>query len=368
VKSSKFRRIGVLTGGGDCPGLNAVIRAVVKTCAFEYGIDVVGIEDGYGGLINDRMRPLGSDDVSGILARGGTILGSSNKDNPFRVPVEEDGQKKFRDLSDQAIKNAARHGLELLVVIGGDGSLSIAHQLSEKGLPVVGIPKTIDNDLAATDVTFGYDSALVTATDAVDKLHTTAASHHRLMVLEVMGRYAGWIGLGAGMSGGGDVILIPEIPFEIDKVAAFVRERGFRGRNFAIVVVAEGATPVGGGLFVDRKIDDSTDAIRLGGIGRWVATQLEQKLEREEREARVTVLGHLQRGGQPSAYDRVLATRFGVAASRLVAAGEVGRMVSLHGIEVDSVPLEEAVKQIRRVDPNSQIVQAARAVGTCFGD
>jgi ATP-dependent phosphofructokinase / diphosphate-dependent phosphofructokinase len=365
VNSSKYRRIGILTGGGDCPGLNAVIRAVVKTCAFEYGIDVIGIQDGYGGLITDRMRPLTSDDVSGILARGGTILGSSNKDNPFRVPVEEDGQKKFRDLSDQAIKNAGRHGMEMLVVIGGDGSLSIAHQLSEKGLPVVGIPKTIDNDLAATDVTFGYDSALVTATEAVDKLHTTAASHHRLMVLEVMGRYAGWIALGAGMAGGGDVILIPEIPFEIEKVADFVRERGYRGRNFSIVVVAEGAAPKGGGLFVDRTVEDSTDAVRLGGIGRWLAQQLEEKLERE---ARVTVLGHLQRGGEPSAYDRVLATRFGVAAARLVAAGEVGRMVSLHGIEVDSVPLAEAVEQIRRVDPASQIVQAARAVGTCFGD
>jgi len=365
VKSSKYRRIGVLTGGGDCPGLNAVIRAVVKACAFEYGIDVVGIQDGYGGLLTDRMRPLTPDDVGGILPRGGTILGSSNRDNPFRVPVEEDGVKAFKDHSDLALKNAHRHGLELLVVIGGDGSLSIALQLAAKGMPVVGIPKTIDNDLAATDVTFGFDSALITATEAVDKLHTTAASHHRLMVLEVMGRYAGWIALGAGMAGGGDVILIPEIPFELDRVADFIKERGYRGRNFSIVVVAEGATPKGGDLFVDRTVEDSTDAIRLGGIGRWVALELEKRLEWE---ARATVLGHLQRGGPPSAYDRVLATRFGVAAVRLVAAGEAGRMVALHGIEVDSVPLAEAVEQIRRVDPASQIVQAARAVGTCFGD
>jgi ATP-dependent phosphofructokinase / diphosphate-dependent phosphofructokinase len=363
--TSRIRRIGILTGGGDCPGLNAVLRAVVKTCAFEYNIDVVGILDGYGGLITDRMRPLTADDVSGILARGGTILGSSNRDNPFRVPVEEDGEKHFKDLSDSAIKNAQRHGLELLVVVGGDGSLSIAHQLMQKGLPVVGIPKTIDNDLGATDVTFGYDSALITATDAVDKLHTTADSHHRLMVLEVMGRYAGWIALGAGMAGGGDVILIPEIPFDMEKVIQAIRERGYRGRRFAIVVVAEGAIPKGGDLFIDRQIEDSTDSIRLGGIGRWVAGELERNLEWE---ARVTVLGHLQRGGNPSPADRVLATRFGAEAARLVANREIGRMVSLHGTEVDSVPLEDAVRQLRRVEPASQIVQAARSVGTCFGD
>lgn len=362
---SKFRRIGILTGGGDCPGLNAVLRAVVKTCAFEYDIDVVGILDGYGGLVNDRMRPLTSDDVSGILARGGTILGSSNRDNPFRVPVEEGGEKQYRDLSDLAIKNAQKHGLGLLVVVGGDGSLSIAHQLMQKGLPVIGIPKTIDNDLGATDVTFGFDSALVTATEAVDKLHTTADSHHRLMVLEVMGRYAGWIALGAGMAGGGDVILIPEIPFDMEKVTQSIRERGYRGRRFAIVVVAEGAAPKGGDLFVERRVEDSTDALRLGGIGRWVATELERHLEWE---ARVTVLGHLQRGGDPTPADRILATRFGVEAARLVASGEVGRMVSLHGTQVDSVPLEDAVRQLRRVEPDSQIVQAARSVGTCFGD
>ncbi len=365
MSKAKVRRIGILTGGGDCPGLNGVIRAVVKTCRFEYDIDVVGIEDGYGGLINDRMRPLQSDDVSGILARGGTILGSSNKDNPFRVPVREGGELSFRDLSDQAIKTAQRHGLEALVVVGGDGSLSIAQELSKKGLPVVGVPKTIDNDLAATDVTFGYDSALATATDAVDKLHTTADSHHRLMVLEVMGRYAGWIALGAGMAGGGDIILIPEIPFEIAKVADAIRERGYRGRRFAIVVVAEGAVAKGGELFVERRIEDSTDAIRLGGIGRWVAQELETRLEWE---ARTTVLGHLQRGGSPTAYDRVLATRFGVAAALLVARGEFGRMVALHGLDVDSVPLAEAVTQIRRVDPDSQVVRAARSVGTSFGD
>ena len=365
MKESKVRRIGILTGGGDCPGLNGVIRAVVKTCRFEYGIEVVGIEDGYGGLINDRMRPLDSGDVAGILARGGTILGSSNRDNPFRVPVQEDGVTKFRDLSDQAIKNLQRHGLELLVVVGGDGSLNIALELSKKGIHVVGVPKTIDNDLDSTDVTFGFDSALTTATDAVDKLHTTADSHHRLMVLELMGRYAGWIALEAGMAGGGDVILIPEIPFDIDKVAQSVRERGYRGRNFAVVIVAEGAVPKGGEMFVERRIAESTDAIRLGGIGRWVAQELEARLEWE---ARTTVLGHLQRGGSPTAFDRLLATRFGVEAVRLLAAGQFGRMVSLHGTTIDSVTLEDAVTRLRRVNPDSQIVQAARAVGTSFGD
>lgn len=365
MKETKFRRIGILTGGGDCPGLNGVIRAVVKTCVFEYGIDVVGIEDGYGGLVNDRMRALTGEDVSGILARGGTILGSSNKDNPFRVPVREDGELKFKDCSDQAIRNAQRHGLDLLMVVGGDGSLNIAYELSKKGLPVVGVPKTIDNDLDATDVTFGFDSALTTATDAVDKLHTTADSHHRLMVLELMGRYAGWITLEAGMAGGGDVILIPEIPFDMEKVAEAVRQRGYRGRNFAVVVVAEGAAPKGGEMFVERRIADSTDAVRLGGIGRWVAQELETRLEWE---ARTTVLGHLQRGGSPTAFDRLLATRFGVEAVRLVATGQHGRMVSIHGTTIDSVPLEEAVTRLRRVDPESQIVQAARAVGTSFGD
>jgi len=365
VKPSKIKRIGLITGGGDCPGLNAVVRAVVKTCALEYGIDVVGIEDGYGGLITDRMRPLSPDDVSGILSRGGTILGSSNKDNPFRVPEESDGQKRFRDLSDQAIKHAQRRGLEMLVVIGGDGSLSIAYQLQEKGLPVVGIPKTIDNDLAATDVTFGFDSALATACEAVDKLHTTAASHHRLMVLEVMGRYAGWIALGAAMAGGAHMVLIPEIPFQIDKVAEAIRQRSYHGRQFAIVVVAEGAVPQGGGMFVDRQVEDSTDSIRLGGIGRWVAGELESRLEWE---ARATVLGHLQRGGAPTAYDRVLASRFGVAAANLVAQGEKGRMVCVHGIDIESVPLAEAVKMLRRVDPASQLVESARSLGISFGD
>jgi ATP-dependent phosphofructokinase / diphosphate-dependent phosphofructokinase len=361
----RLRRIGILTGGGDCPGLNAVIRAVVKTAKFDHDIDVVGIENGYAGLIYDRMRPLTTDDVGGILARGGTILGSSNRDNPFRVPFEEDGKMTFRDLSDQAIRNAQRRGLQLLIAVGGDGSLSIARELSQRGLPVVGVPKTIDNDLGATDVTFGFDSALAVATEAADRLHTTAMSHQRVMVLEVMGRYAGWIALEAGLAGGGDVILIPEIPFELDKVADAIRERSYRGRAFAIIVVAEGAKPKGGELVVARQVQDSTDPIRLGGIGNWVAAELERRLEMETR---ATVLGHVQRGGIPTPFDRILGTRFGVHAARAAAAGERHVMVALRGLSIVTVPLDEAVAQLRHVDPEGELVRAAKSVGTFFGD
>ncbi|MBD3161552.1 MAG: ATP-dependent 6-phosphofructokinase [Candidatus Eisenbacteria bacterium] len=363
--ADRLRRIGVLTGGGDCPGLNAVLRAIVKTAAFDHGIDVVGIEDGYAGLIQDRMRPLEPSDVGGILARGGTILGSSNRDNPFRVPVDGEGDPAYRDRSTQCLKNASRHGLDLLIVIGGDGSLSIANDLKGRGLPIIGVPKTIDNDLAATDLTFGFDSALEVATEAVDRLHTTAMSHHRVMVLEVMGRYAGWIALEAGIAGGGDVILIPEIPFELPHVAAAIRERWFRGRTFAIVVGAEGAAPVGGDRVVASTVADSTDPIRLGGIGTWLADQLGKHLDMETR---ATVLGHLQRGGVPTAFDRILGTRYGVHAVQAAVAGERDVMVCLRGRNIETAPLEEAVRELRRVDPQGALVNAARSVGTSFGD
>jgi 6-phosphofructokinase 1 len=363
--TEKVRRIGILTGGGDCPGLNAVIRAVVKTAAFDYGIDVIGIENGYWGLVEDRMRSLSASDVGGIIMRGGTILGSSNRDNPFRVPSVENGQKVFRDLSDKAVQNAQRRGLDVLIVVGGDGSLTIARDLAQKGMKVIGVPKTIDNDLGATDVTFGFDSALAIATEAVDRLHTTAISHQRVMVLEVMGRYAGWIALSAALAGGGDAVLIPEIPFEIPRVADFIRERSYRGRNFALVVVAEGAAPRGGSMSVAQRIEDSPDPIRLGGIGDWVARELGREIEMETR---ATVLGHLQRGGVPTAFDRILGTRFGVEAARAAIAGETGIMVALRGREIVKVPLEDAVSALRRVDPDSELVRAARSVGTTFGD
>ncbi len=361
----RLKRIGVLTGGGDCPGLNGVIRAVVKTAAFEHGIETIGIENGYAGLIHDRMRALTTGDVGGILARGGTILGASNRDDPFHVPVIENGEMAKKDLSEQSLRNAERRGIELLVVIGGDGSLAIAHQLSGRGIPIIGVPKTIDNDLPATDMTFGFDSALSVATEALDRLHTTAMSHQRVMVLEVMGRNAGWIALHAGMAGGGDAILIPEIPFDIEIVAQMVRERIYHGRPFALIVVAEGAAPIGGGPVVREWVPESTDPIRLGGIGALVAGELSRRLDLE---CRATVLGHLQRGGTPTPYDRVLATRFGEAAVRAAVAGERDVMVRLRGRAIETVPIAEVVGPVRKVDPDGDLVRAARCVGTSFGD
>lgn len=364
-RMAKVKRIGVLTGGGDCPGLNAVLRGLVKAASYEHDVHVVGFLDGYAGLIKDRTLRLEPDTVSGILPRGGTILGSSNKDNPFRVPVRVDGEKRFEDRSDEALRVCESYGLELLVVIGGDGSLNIAHQLMQKGLPVIGIPKTIDNDLAATDMTFGFDTALATATEALDKLHTTAASHHRIMVMEVMGRYAGWIALEAGLAGGGDVILIPEIPFTIDSVVAAIKDRTVRGRTFTLIVIAEGAKVAGGEQIVAKTVEDATDAVRLGGVGHWLAHELEQRLLRE---VRVTVLGHLQRGGTPTAFDRILATRYGVHAAHCATRGMQGVMVSLKGTQITEVPMADAVEKLRTVDPEAQIVAAARSVGTRFGD
>ena len=362
---ARVKRLGVLTGGGDCPGLNAVLRGLVKAADFDHDVSVVGFQDGFAGLILDRTVRLDSDAVSGILPRGGTILGSSNKDNPFRVPAVVNGQMTFEDRSDKVLRTIDRYGLDLLVVIGGDGSLTIGNQLAEKGIPVIGIPKTIDNDLAATDVTFGFDTALSTASEALDKLHTTAESHHRIMVLEVMGRYAGWIALEAGLSGGGDIILIPEIPFKVASAVAAIKERTFRGRRYTLIVIAEGAKAEGGEMVVAKVVEDSPDSIRLGGIGGWLACELEKHLETE---VRVTVLGHLQRGGSPTAFDRILGTRYGVHAAHLAAAGKKNVMVSLRGTEITEVPLAEAVKEIRRVDPGSEIVSVARGVGTRFGD
>jgi len=361
----RIKRIGVLTGGGDCPGLNAVLRGLVKTASFDHDMQVVGFLDGYAGLLSDRILRLDGETVSGILPLGGTILGSSNRDNPFRVPVTVDGTHSFADRSDEALRTFDRYGLELLVVIGGDGSLSIAHQLSGKGLPVLGIPKTIDNDLAATDISFGFDTAMTTAAEALDKLHTTAESHHRIMVLEVMGRYAGWIALEAGLAGGGDVILIPEVPFKVDSVVGAIKERRFRGRTFTLIVISEGAKTEDGQMVVSKVVEDSTDAIRLGGVGRWLAGELERHLATE---VRVTVLGHLQRGGTPTPFDRVLATRYGVHAAHCAAEGMRDVMVSLKGTVITQVPLADAIRELRRVDPQSQLVTAARSVGTRFGD
>ncbi|MFZ3173232.1 MAG: 6-phosphofructokinase [Carboxydocellales bacterium] len=362
---SKLKCIGVLTGGGDCPGLNAVIRAVVKSAIQEHDLKVIGIEDGFGGLIEGSLRKLSIKDVSGILPRGGTILGTTNRDNPFNYPVMENGKKVYKDMSSEIMRTLTGHGIEALVIIGGDGSLSIAREFHYKGLPVVGIPKTIDNDLSATDVTFGFDTALVTATEALDKLHTTAESHHRVMILEVMGRYAGWIALEAGIAGGADVILIPEIQFDYAKICAKVMKRREQGKRFSIVVVAEGAKPLGGEMVVQQVIENSADPIRLGGIGNMVGKCLE---DCTGMETRVTVLGHLQRGGSPTPFDRILGTRYGVKAVEILVKGEFGKMVSLRTPDIVAVSLDEAVGVLRTVPLNSDLVQAAKSVGIGFGD
>jgi ATP-dependent phosphofructokinase / diphosphate-dependent phosphofructokinase len=359
---SDVKRIGVLTGGGDCPGLNAVIRAVTKS-ALRRGIEVMGIAEGFGGLITGQATYLGERDVSGILPRGGTILGTSNRDNPFKFPV---GKNKhgivYEDRSAVAIETIEKLGIDVLVVIGGDGSQTIGLELSRMGANVVGIPKTIDNDLMETDITFGFDSALHTATEAVDKLHSTAESHHRIMVLEVMGRNSGWIALEAGMAGGGDVVLIPEIPFEFVNVAGSIMQRRERGKRFSIVVVAEGARLPDGKLV--SRTSPSGQTV-LGGVGEVIARELEAVTGVESR---ITVLGHLQRGGSPTPFDRILATRFGVGAIELICSGEFGRMVCLKTPHISSVPLESAVTQQRRVQADGELVRFARAVGMCFGD
>ena len=361
----KVKRIGVLTAGGDCPGLNAVIRAVVKTAINEYGYEVLGIRDGFAGLIKKNVFPLTEKDVSGILPRGGTILGTSNRDNPFKYRVEKDGKSEFIDVSEQVIKTIEYNEIDVIVSIGGDGTQSIALEFYERyGVPMVGVPKTIDNDLGGTDVTFGFDSALQVATFSIDKLHSTAESHHRVMVIEVMGRDAGWIALHAGVAGGGDVILIPEIPYDIDKVAETIERRVKKGKRFSLVVVSEGAKPKGGDVVVKKIVDDPTMPIRLGGIGNKVGDEIEEKTGMETR---VTVLGHLQRGGSPSPFDRLLATRFGYHAVKLINEGKFGQMVASKGNDIVNVSLAEAARNPRRVDPNSDIVKMAMALGTGFG-
>jgi ATP-dependent phosphofructokinase / diphosphate-dependent phosphofructokinase len=360
------KRIGVLTGGGDCPGLNAVIRGVSKACIGTYGMEMIGIEDGYQGLIEKRTVPLGWEEVSGILTLGGTILGTSNTANPFKWATNRpDGEAAFADVSDEVVRFIGELGIECVVAIGGDGSMSIAKGLAQKGVHLVGVPKTIDNDIWGTDTTFGFDTAAAIATEAVDRIHTTAMSHHRVMVVEVMGRYAGWLTLSAGIAGGGDVILIPEIPYDIEKVCRAVVDRSRRGRRFSIVVVSEGARPVGGGMVVRQTVKNSTDPIRLGGIGRVVADAIEAATGLESR---VTVLGHLQRGGTPTPYDRVLATRFGVKAAELVQNGASGVMVALRGNDVIAVPLSDVGGKMRLVSPDHPLVDVARRLGTCMGD
>jgi len=358
----------VNTGGGDAPGLNAVIRAIVLG-SLERGWEVLGIENGYGGLIADEpgeLVPLGRDSVRGITHEGGTILGTTNRGNPFAWPTTgPDGASVERDRSDEILASFASRGLDALIAIGGDGSLHIARELAERGLPVVGVPKTIDNDLGATSLTFGFLTAVETATDAIDKLHSTAESHQRVFVVEVMGRHAGWIALFSGLAGTADVILLPEIPYEIERVCDKIREREARGRHFSIVCVAEGATPVGGEAVTKTVRHGSADQVRLGGIGAEVTREI---AERTGKETRSIVLGHLQRGGTPVAYDRVIALRFGAAAVRCVANGEFGTMVALDPPDVRAVPLAEALREPKRVPVDGDAVATARALGVSLGD
>ena len=355
-------RLGVLTGGGDAPGLNAVIRAVVKA-ASNAGIEVIGLEDSFDGLIEPgRSRVLTPRDVTGILRLGGTILGTTNRGNPFAYPVTT--SEGIHDYSDRCVEMFHKLGLGALIVIGGDGTLAIAHQFCERGIPVVGVPKTIDNDIVGTTNCFGFDTAVAFATDAIDRLHTTAEAHHRIMIAEVMGRYAGWIALYAGVAGGADAILIPEIPFDIALVAEDLRARDRWGAKFSIVVVAEGAYAKGGKLALLEEAHPGF-AERLGGIGAQVSAALSAATGKETRSV---VLGHLQRGGAPTSVDRVLATRFGGKAVELIQRGEFGTMVAWDPPDIIARPLEDVVGKTKTVPMDSDLLLTARALGVTFGD
>ena len=353
--------IGIANGGGDCPGLNAVIRGAVRGAILGHGWSVVGIRDGFDGLIwPERTVPLTVESIAGILHRGGTILGTRNRGDPFHHALDSGGMRATNEDSQTCRTSMEKLELDALIVIGGDGTLTIARDLARLGIPIVGVPKTIDNDLSATEVTFGFDTALHVATEAIDRLHTTAESHGRVMVIEVMGRDAGWIALHSGIAGGADVILIPEIPFTIETICEKLRERASTGKTFSIVVVAEGVK-----LPVNDPFGKPFPKPRTGQVGILIGDAIHESLKQD---VRVTVLGHIQRGGSPSPFDRILATRFGVEAVEQVAQGNFGRMVCLRAGEIESVPLDDAVGESRLVDPNGSMVRTARALGITFGD
>ena len=360
-----LRRIGVLTGGGDCPGLNAVIRAVSKTLMHEHGTEIVGFLDGYEGLVLDNTMKVTWETVSNILTQGGTVLGTSNTANPFQWAEKREGKVTVTDRSADALAVFRKRRLDGLVVIGGDGSMTIAGGLVKLGVPVVGVPKTIDNDVPGTELTFGFQTAVGVATEALDRLHTTASAHHRVMVAEVMGRYAGWLALHSGIAGGADVILIPEIPFHWEAVFEACRERARRGKRFSIVNVAEGARPAGGEMVIQRRVEGSPDPVRLGGIGLLVAGSIEQ---RTGIESRATVLGYIQRGGTPCPFDRVFATSLGFKAAQLASEGRWGRMASWQSGRVTDVAIEDVAGGCRKVPLDDPILAVARGVGTKFGE
>lgn len=358
-------RIAILTGGGDCPGINAVIRAVAKKVILEDHTEVLGFEDGYHGLVNNKYRKLAYSDVSGILTLGGTILGTSKIANPYRYAIKKGAQLEFKDLSKTAIKNAHKLGIKCLVCIGGDGTIGIANELQRDGLNIVAIPKTIDNDIKQTDITFGFDSAVAVATEGIDRVHTTAQSHHRVMIVEVMGHRAGWLALYAGIAGGGDVILLPEIPYDIKAVVRTIKERSEKGKRFTIIVAAEGAKPKGGDIVIQRIVKESADPVRLGGIGFVLADQIEKLTGIE---CRTVVMGYLQRGGSPTAFDRILATSLGTKAVELIQRAKFGYMVAVKASKLVDVPLNKVARGPRTVPLNNPLIQAGRSIGTCFGD
>ena len=360
----KSKRIGIMTSGGDCPGLNAVIRAVVKRSIGEFGFETIGIEDGFEGLIHNRHRKLDDVDVSGILTLGGTILGTSNRANPYQYLVKEGAQTVYQDMSGELKKNFKALKLDCLVCIGGDGTLSIAERLVKEGLPIVGVPKTIDNDVLGTDITFGFDTAVSIATEGVDRLHTTAQSHHRVMLLEVMGRRAGWIGLHAGLAGGGDIILIPEIPYDIATIVESIKERRKRGKRFTIMVVAEGSKPKSGQEVIKEKVNDPADPVRLGGISFVLGKEIEKLTGIETRNV---VMGHLQRGGSPSAFDRILGTQLGSKAVDLFVGNDLGFMAAVQKDQIVKVPLSTVAQGQRIVPIDHPLVKTARSIGICFG-
>jgi phosphofructokinase-like protein len=358
-------KIAVNTGGGDAPGLNAVIRGIALA-AYQKGWEVFGIKYGYRGLVDTRqLVRLTPEYVCDITNIGGTILGTAIKDNPFSYPLKNsDGSVVESDISDTVVSNFRALGFDALIAIGGDGSLGIANKFFAKGIPVIGVPKTIDNDISSTDVTFGFDTAVNTAAEAIDKLHTTAKSHDRVMVVEVMGRYVGWIALHSGISGSADVILMPEIPFDVEKVCNKIRQLALLDKDYAIVVVAEGAKPVGGDFTVLEDCNTGQQ-VRLGGIGKKVAEEIRKRTGKETRDI---VLGHLQRGGAPTTFDRLLSLRFGAAAVRFAEAGKFGMMAAVRSTEIIAVPIEEAIGQMKAVPLNSDIVLTARSLGISFGD
>jgi len=364
---NRIERIGILTGGGDCPGLNAVIRAVAKSAMHQHRLEVWGIEDGFLGLIRNRMRILDRDDVSNILTRGGTILGTSNTANPSRfvVGIDEQGNPVVEDVTQRVIEHIAERQLDAIVCVGGDGTMSGAAGLIQHGVRCIGVPKTIDNDLMHTEITFGFLTAVSTATEALDRVHTTASSHHRVMLVEIMGRNAGWLTLTSGLASGADIILIPEIPYSLDVICDYCMNRSKRGKSFTIIAVSEGAKPVGGEQTVDRVVTGSPDPIRLGGVSNVLCRQIEAATRIE---CRATILGHVQRGGTPVPADRVLGTLFGHKALELALAGKFNEIVVSQNGRITSVPIESVAGQQRLVPLDHPLIAAARSVGTSFGD